>query len=84
MTTPRTLASALLSKGVVSAGWNSVLTGLVLLYVGWALGSIPLDQDPAAAFVGVVAFLAGAWMLQRGLRSEFMPRPGTGTDELRR
>ena len=77
VTTPRTRASALLSKGVVSAGWNSILTGLVLLYVGWMLGSTPLDQDPFAGHVGVGAFLAGAWMFQRGLRSEFMRRPRT-------
>ena len=41
------------------------------------LGSSPLDQDPFAGYVGVVAFLAGAWMFQRGLRSEFMRRPRT-------
>ena len=63
MTTLRTLASTLLSKGVLSAGWYSILTGLVLLVVG------------------VVFFLAGAWQLERGLRSEFQRRPRPSDDE---
>ena len=74
MTTLRKLASALLSKGVLSAGWYSILTGLMLLVVGLALASVSRD-DPAAGVVGVVFFLAGAWQLERGLRSEFQRRP---------
>ena len=73
MTTWRTLASALLSRGVLSAGWYSILTGLVLLILGLALASVSRD-DPAAGVVGVVSFLAGAWQLERGLRSEFQRR----------
>ena len=80
MTTLRTLASALLSKGVLSAGWYSILTGLVLLILGFALASVSGD-DPAAGVVGVVSFLAGVWQLQRGLRSEFTRRPRSSDEE---
>jgi tetrahydromethanopterin S-methyltransferase subunit C len=74
------LASALLSKGVISAGWYSILTGLVLGVVGLALASVSRD-DVAAGVVGVVAFLVGAWQLERGLRSEFQRRPRPRGDE---
>lgn len=84
MTTLRDFAAALLSKGVLSAGWDSALTGVALLVVGSVLGSVPLDQDRAAGFVGVAAFLAGAWMLQRGLRAEFTRGPRTRESEPRR
>jgi hypothetical protein len=80
MTTWRTLASALLSRGVLSAGWYSILTGLVLLILGLALASVSRD-DPAASVVGVVSFLAGAWQLERGLRSEFQRRRPRSDDE---
>jgi hypothetical protein len=73
MTTLRKLALALLSKGVLCAGWYSILTGLMLLVVGLALASVSRD-DPAAGVVGVVFLLAGAWQLERGLRSEFQRR----------
>jgi tetrahydromethanopterin S-methyltransferase subunit C len=80
MTTLRTLASTLLSKGVLSAGWYSILTGLVLLVVGVSLASGSRD-DPAAGVVGVILFLLGAWQLERGLRSEFQRRPRPSEDE---
>jgi tetrahydromethanopterin S-methyltransferase subunit C len=80
MTTLRTLAATLLSKGVLSAGWYSILTGLVLLVVGVAAASGSRD-DPAAGVVGVIFFLAGAWQLERGLRSEFQRRPRPSDDE---
>jgi len=74
MTTLRTLVSALLSKGVLSAGWYSILTGLVLMIVGVALASVSHD-DPAAGVVGVFLFLTGLWQLERGVRSEFRATP---------
>jgi len=80
MTTLRKFASALLSKGVLSAGWYTILTGVVLLVVGLALASVSRD-DPAAAVVGVVFFLAAAWQLERGLRSESQRRPQPSDDE---
>jgi VIT1/CCC1 family predicted Fe2+/Mn2+ transporter len=80
MSTLRRLAAALMSKGVLSAGWSSILTGLVLLIVGLALASVSRD-DPAAGVVGVVSFLAGAWQLERGLRSEFQRRLRPSDDE---
>jgi len=80
MTTLRKFASALLSKGVLSAGWYTILTGVVLLVVGLALASVSRD-DPAAGVVGVVFFLAAAWQLERGLRSEFQRRPQPSDDE---
>jgi uncharacterized membrane protein len=73
MTALRKLASALLSRGVLSAGRYSILTSLVLMMVGLALASVYRD-DPAAGVVGVVSFLAGAWQLERGLRSELQRR----------
>jgi hypothetical protein len=48
--------------------------------VGSALASVSRD-DPAAGVVGVVFFLAGAWQLERGLRSEFQRRPRPSDDE---
>jgi tetrahydromethanopterin S-methyltransferase subunit C len=81
MATLRRLASGLLSKGVISAGWYSILTGLVLLVVGLALASVSAD-DPAAGVVSVVSFLGGVWQLERGLRSEFPPRLRARNDKL--
>lgn len=80
MATLRRLAASLLSKGVISSGWYSILTGLALLVVGWALASSSGD-DRAAGVVSVVAFLAGVWQLERGLRSEFQRRPRAGDDK---
>ena len=80
MTTLRRLASALLSKGVLSAGCYSILTGVVLLILGSALASASRD-DSASGVVGVVFFLAGAWQLDCGLRSEFQRRPRPSDDE---
>ena len=80
MTTLRTLASALLSKGVISAGWYAILTGLALVFLGVALASLSRD-DHAAGVVGVVLFLAGVWQLERGLRAEFQRRPRPGDEE---
>ena len=71
MTTFRKLASRLLSVGVISAGWYSVLTGSALLVVGVALASTSPSDDPAAPVVGVLFVLAGVWQVERGLRSEF-------------
>jgi hypothetical protein len=70
---PRTVASTLMSKGVLSAGWSSVLTGLALLFVAYALRSVA-DDDAAAPFVAVVLALAGIWQLVRGLRAELQQR----------
>ena len=70
----RRLLSNLLMKGVISAGWYSILTGLALLVVGRMLASAS-RYDLAAGVVGVVAFLAGVWQLERGLRAEFQRRP---------
>ena len=48
----RKLASALLSRGVLSVGWYSISSGQVLLVVGLALASVSRD-DPAAGVVVV-------------------------------
>ena len=80
MATLRRLASVLLSKGVISAGWYAILTGLALLYVGWGLASAS-GGDRAAGVVSVVALLAGVWQLERGLRSEFQRRPRASDGE---
>ena len=73
MATPRTVASALMSKGVLSAGWNSILTGLALLYVAYLLGSA-FSDDAAAPYVAVVSAVAGAWQVERGVRAELRRR----------
>ena len=74
MATVRTVFSALMSKGVLSRGWYSILTGLALLFVAYGLSSVAED-DAAAPIVAVVLAVLGAWQLERGLRAEFQRRP---------
>jgi hypothetical protein len=82
MATLRTVVSAVMSKGVLSEGWNAILTGVAFLYVAYLLGMVA-DGDSAAPFVAVVLAVAGAWQLERGLRAEFQRRPkSTDTDEV--
>lgn len=76
----RAAASRLMSTGVLSAGWYSVLTGLALLYVAYLLASVSWNDDAAAPFVAVTLALTGAWQLERGLGAEFQRRPKP-TDE---
>ncbi len=80
MTALRALVSALMSRGVVSAGWYSILTGLTMLYVAYLLGSVSSDADGAAPFVAFALAVTGLWQLERGLRAEFQRRPRS-TDE---
>lgn len=61
--------------GVPSAGWYSIVTGVVLLYLAYLLGSVPSDVDRAAPWVAIVLAATGIWQLQRGLRAEFRRRP---------
>ena len=75
----RASASRLMSKGHLSAGWYSVLTGLALLYVAYLLGSVP--GDAAALPVAVVLAVTGVWQLERGLRAELQRRPKPTDDE---
>jgi hypothetical protein len=70
----RAPASRVMSLGLLSAGWRSVLTGLAFLYVAYLLGSV--SGDEAAPIVAVVLAVAGAWQLERGLRAEFQRRQG--------
>jgi glucose dehydrogenase len=67
MATLRTVVAALMSKGVISAGWYSILTGLVLLYVAYLLSSAG-DTDPAAPYIAVLFAVTGVWQLWRGVR----------------
>ena len=69
MATLRTVVAALMSKGVISAGWYSILTGLVLLYVAYLLSSAG-DTDPAAPYVAVLLAVTGMWQLGRGVRQQ--------------
>lgn len=69
----RALMSALLSKGVISPGWYSILTGVAMLVVAFLVGSA-VGTDPAAPFVGLGFGVAGVWLTERGLRSEFQRR----------
>ena len=73
-------ASRLMSVGVLSPGWYSILTGSALLYVALLLGSVTSESDAAAPFVAVVVAVTGLWQLERGLRAEFQRRPRS-TDE---
>lgn len=74
----RAAVSRLMSAGMLSAGWYSILTGLALLYVAYALGSA--SGDPVAPFVAVALAVPGLWQLERGLRAEFQRRHKS-TDE---
>lgn len=62
-------ASQLMTMGVLSAGWYSILTGLALLYVAYVLGSVSWSTDRAAPFVAVALAATGLWQLERGLRA---------------
>ena len=73
-------ASRLLAMGVLSAGWYSILTGSVLLFLAYVLGRIPWDVDRAAPLVSVALALTGLWQLSRGFRAELQRRPRP-TDE---
>lgn len=70
----RTAASRLIATGVLSAGWYSILTGVVLLYLAYVLGMTPWDVDRAAPFASVAFAATGLWQLTRGLRAEFQRR----------
>lgn len=74
MASLRTVVSALMSKGVLSAGWNSILTGVVFVFVAYVLGTAA-GGDSAAPFVAVVLAVTGGWQVERGLRTEFRRRP---------
>ena len=63
-----------MSKGVISAQWYSMLTGLALLYVAYLLGSVA-DSDPAAPFVAVLLAIAGVWQAWAG-------RPATASAQV--
>ena len=64
-----------MAMGMLGAGWYSILTGLVLLYVAYLLGPVSWEYDRAAPFVAVVLAVTGMWQLDRGLRAEFQRRP---------
>jgi hypothetical protein len=68
-------ASHLMARGVLSAGWYSILTGLALLYLAYVLGRIPWDIDRAALLVSVALGATGVWQLTRGLQAEFQRKP---------
>ena len=74
----RAMVARLMSTGVLSSGWYSVLTGSVMLYVAFLLGSVP--GDAAAPFVAVALAVTGLWQLGRGVRAEFHRRPESTDD----
>ena len=65
----RALLSALMSRGVLSPGWYSILTGLTMLFVAYLLGSA-VGTDRAALPVGLALGVVGVWSIERGIRSE--------------
>jgi hypothetical protein len=71
----------LMSTGVLSAGWCSVVTGSALLYVSSLLGSASED-DAAAMPVAVALAVTGSWQLVRGLSAEFERRPKSTGERL--
>jgi DMSO reductase anchor subunit len=70
----RRLAAALLSKGVISSGWDSVLTGVAMLAVVLLLAQ-GNDGDSVTIIVAIVLAVTGVWCIERGLRSEYQRRP---------
>jgi len=72
----RTLATALMSRGVISSGWYAILTGLALLLVAYLL-STASATDPAAPYVAVVLALTGLWQSVSGIRAELRRHRGT-------
>ena len=64
-----------MSIGMLSAGWYSILTGAVLFYLAYVLGSVSWSDDKAAPFVAAAFAVTGMWQLGRGLRAEFQRRP---------
>jgi hypothetical protein len=75
----RTAAARLMSTGVLSPGWYSILTGLAMLYVAYLLGSVSGD-DAVAPIVAVASGVTGVWLLRRGLSAEFQRRPKSTDD----
>ena len=75
VTSLRAAGSRLMTRGVLSAGWYSILTGSALLFLAYVLGGIPWDVDRAAPFVAVAFAATGVWQLTRGLQAEFQRRP---------
>ena len=73
----RRALGALMSRGRISAGWYAILTGVAMLLVAYALGSVGHD-DRAAWVVAVVLVVLGLWQLERGVRSELVRRRSTG------
>jgi DMSO reductase anchor subunit len=69
----RDIASAVLSKGVISRGWYSILTGIAMLFVVWLI--VPVrDTDPAVPFVAAALAVTGIWSLGRGLLFQYRRR----------
>jgi len=82
MTGLSSVGARLMATGMISPGCYAVLTGLALLLVAHVLGSVSPDNDAAALPVAVVAAVAGAWQLQRGVRAE-IARRRTATSQRR-
>ena len=73
MASLRSVVSGVMSKGVLSPGWNSIVTGVAFLFLAYVLGT-GAGEDSAAPFVAIVLAAMGAWQLERGLRAEFRRR----------
>ncbi|WP_457189800.1 hypothetical protein [Nocardioides sp. P5_E3] len=71
----RAAASRLMTVGLLSDGWYSILTGLALLFLAYVLGGVSWDTDPAANVVAIAFLVIGSWHLTRGIRAEFRRRP---------
>lgn len=71
----RAAASRLMTVGLLSDGWYSILTGLALLFLAYVLGGVSWDTDPAANLVTIAFLVIGSWHLTRGIRAEVRRRP---------
>ena len=79
MTGLRAWVSALLTERLVTSGWFSIWTGLVLLYVAYLLGTVS-PVDAVAPYTAVIAAALGLWQLGSGVRAEVRRAVRSGKD----
>ena len=79
MAAVRGWCAMLMSKGIISHGWYSILTGAAMLYVARGLWSVR-GSDAAAPFAAVVLGITGVSLVERGIRFREQAPPQRLTD----